>query len=193
MSETINGKGEVPINGVKMTDEEIKNAYLQYADMVFRIALIKTKSRTQAEDIQQDVFLALIQYSDRIHSEEHLKAWLIRVTTNACKKHFRSLWIKLFVLYDDSLYKEQEEKTDGMSCDPSYEMEDEETEQLELIREQVEALPEQYRIVVHLFYYEQMRIQKIAEYLHLSEQNVKTRLSRARERLRKQLLEERSQ
>ena len=192
VSGTINGKGEVTINGVRMTDEEISKAYLQYVDMVYRIALVKTKNQTQAEDIQQDVFEALIRYSDRIRSEEHLKAWLIRVTTNACKKHFRSLWIKLFILYDDSLYKEQEEKTDGWSNEPSYEIEDEETEQLDFIREQVEALPEQYRIVIHLFYYEQMRIQKIAEYLHLSEQNVKTRLSRARERLRKKMLEERS-
>ena len=73
-----------------MTDEELTRAYIQYVDMVFRIALVMTKNRADAEDIQQDVFLALVRYSYRIQSEKHLKAWLIRVTKNACRKHFRT-------------------------------------------------------------------------------------------------------
>ena len=62
-----------------MTDEELTEAYETYCNMVFRIAYVQTKSRTEAEDIQQTVFLALVRYSDRIRSQEHLKAWLIRV------------------------------------------------------------------------------------------------------------------
>ena len=67
------------MNGVRMTNDELSQAYLKYCDMVYRIALLRTKSQAQAEDIQQDVFMALVRYSDRIRSEEHLKAWLIRV------------------------------------------------------------------------------------------------------------------
>ena len=74
VSGTINRKGEVTINGVRMTDEEISKAYLQYVDMVYRIALVKTKNQTQAEDIQQDVFEALIRYSDRINAGRRYSA-----------------------------------------------------------------------------------------------------------------------
>ncbi len=170
-----------------MTDEELTRVYQQYCDMVYRIALVQTRNISQAEDIQQDVFMALVRYSDRIRDEEHLKAWLIRVTQNACKKHFRSMWIKLTVLYDDSLYKEQEEESGGappmeemISPDPA----EEETE-TGIVREVVEQLPENSRAVIHLFYYENLSVKEIARCLGITEQNVKTRLSRARDQMRK--------
>ena len=182
-------RGGIRINGVHMTDAELTEAYRKYCDMVYRIALVQTKSQAQAEDIQQDVFLALVRYSDRIRDEEHLKAWLIRVTQNACRKHFRSLWIKLTVLYDDTLRKEQETDGDGMavqagtvSPDPT-EAEDDAL----VLRENVERLPEKSRNVIHLFYYEEMPIREIARCTGLTEQNVKTRLSRARDQLRQMM------
>ncbi|MBQ8137525.1 MAG: sigma-70 family RNA polymerase sigma factor [Clostridia bacterium] len=170
-----------------MTDAELTAAYTEYADMVYRIAYVQTKSLAQAEDIQQDVFMALVRYSDRIRSEQHLKAWLIRVTQNACKKHFRSLWFKLHVPYDDALFKETEEEGGAL---PEPDAQEEDREDIELVQDMVEELPESYRIVVHLFYYEQMPIREIASAIGVTEQNVKTRLSRARDRLRK-LWEER--
>ena len=60
-------------------------------------------------------------------------------------------------------------------------------EELELVQEMVELLPESSRAVVHLFYYEQLSVRQIAQTLGITEQNVKTRLSRAREKLRIQL------
>ncbi len=171
-----------------MTDAELTKAYTDYSDMVYRIALVQTKNRAQAEDIQQDVFMALVKYSDRIRSEAHLKAWLIRVTQNACHKHYRSLWIKLTVLYDDALYKE----SDGAGLQPAdpggYPGADDPDHLYdEVVQEAVEKLPDNYRTVIHLFYYEEMPVREIALTLKMSEQNVKTRLSRARDRLRKEL------
>lgn len=181
------------MNGKRMTDEELTRAYETYCDMVFRIAYSRTKSIAHAEDIQQDVFLAMVRYSDRIRDEQHLKAWLIRVTQNACKKHFRSLWIRLTVMYDDELYKEQEDKgengvTNNLDQTPS----DAEDDRIELIQEMVEKLPEISRVIVHLFYYEKMSVREIAHAVGMSEQNVKTRLSRARDKLRQWLEEETS-
>ena len=170
-----------------MTDAELTAAYSAYADMVYRIAYVQTKSLAQAEDIQQDVFMALVRYSDRIKSEQHLKAWLIRVTQNACKKHFRSLWFRLSVPYDDALFKEQEDDGGG---GPVQTAQEEEREDFELVQDMVEELPESYRIVIHLFYYEQLSVREIASAIGATEANVKTRLSRAREKLRK-LWEER--
>ena len=155
--------------------------------MVYRIALVMTKNRADAEDIHQDVFLALVRYSDRIRSESHLKAWLIRVTQNACRKRFRGVWFRLILPYDDTLFKDLEETDSGWAADPADEMNGE----LDLLREQVEKLPENARIVIHLFYYEQMPVRDIALSLGITEQNVKTRLSRARDRLR-QMMEDQS-
>lgn len=177
------GEG-IDTNGERMTEAELTAAYQTYADMVYRIALVQTKSRSQAEDIQQDVFLALVRYSDRIQSEAHLKAWLIRVTQNACRKHFRSLWIRLTVLYDDSRLKDGALPEEAAE-DPALEDGDD----LALMKDMVEALPENMRAVIHLFYYEELSVRQIAATLGLTEQNVKTRLSRARDLLRKNLKE----
>ena len=175
------------MNGTRMTDQELTRAYETYRDMVYRIALTHTKNTTKAEDIQQDVFMALVRYSDRIRSEAHLKPWLIRVTVNACRKHFRSLWIKLTVLYDDTLMKRKEEEG-GISAvlggDPGG---GEDDEVVEILREAVEKLPDNSRTVIHLFYYEELPVKEIARILGLTEQNVKTRLSRARDQLRQRI------
>ena len=171
------------MNGTRMTDGELTRVYQTYCDMVYRIALAQTGSRAQAEDIQQDVFLALVRYSDRIDGEEHLKAWLIRVTVNACRKHFRSLWIRRTVSYDDTLQKDDE---DGPSVPDAPEAL-ESAEEVQLVREQVSQLPEKSRAVIHLFYYEEMSVREIAQCLGITEQNVKTRLSRARDQLREKM------
>ena len=56
--------------------------------MVYRIALLQMKNRSEAEDVFQEVFLRLVKYHSRIEGQEHLKAWLIRVTINCCRKQF---------------------------------------------------------------------------------------------------------
>ena len=52
----------------------------RYADMVYRLAFAQVKNRTDADDVFQEVFIRLVKYLDTIENEEHLKAWLIRVT-----------------------------------------------------------------------------------------------------------------
>ena len=173
----------ISINGERMTNEELTQVYEQYHDMVYRLALVKTKSVAQAEDIQQDVFMALVRYSNRIRDMEHLKAWLIHVTQNACRKHFRSMWIKMSVLYDDTLSKD-DSASEPISEEDNPEEMFEQQEDITLMREAVEQLSEAYRTVIHLFYFEDMNIRQIARSLGISEQNAKTRLSRARDRLR---------
>ena len=171
------------MNGEAMTNEELTRVYNEYRDMVYRIALTKTKSRAQAEDIQQDVFLALVRYSERIRDEEHLKAWLIRVTTNACHKHFRSAWIRLGVHFDDALQKDDDAGGEANTSPPAEEVVQQQ-EEMEIVRESVEELAQKDREVIYLFYYEEMSIKQIAAALNASEASIKTRLSRARDRLR---------
>ena len=146
-----------------------------YSPMVWRIALTKTQSSHDADDIFQEVFLKLLSNKKPFESEEHRKAWLIRVTINCCNSHFVAPWRKNI----DSLSDLQVE---DLAAEPEDETPD--------VYAQVLKLPQPMREVVLLFYYEEMSVREIAETLGITEANVKKRLSRARQKLRLEIEEE---
>lgn len=147
-----------------MTDEEIIK---QHFDMVYRLALSQTKNITSAEDVTQEVFLRLIQNRHKLTSDEHIKAWLIRVTVNCSKSVFMNSWFKKTVPLSDELTFDTPEKSEVYYA--------------------VQSLPSKYRTAVHLFYYEDMSVKEIAECLSMKEATVKSHLFRGRELLRNEL------
>ncbi len=147
-----------------------EDALYQYADMVYRLALLQMKNKNDAEDVFQEVFLRLVQYQERILDEEHLKAWLIRVTINCCKKQFNSAWRRKMVSI--------EEQTEA-----GYEAEYEEN----VVYKEVQNLPEKYKTVIHLFYFEEYSVKEIGEITGQKEAAVKTQLSRGRGILKERL------
>ena len=151
----------------------------KYADMVYRIAVNETGNREDAEDIFQEVFLRLVRYRDRIANEEHLKAWLIRVTINCAKKQKGSFWNRKV----DSMEKSAQEQSDERTANAYETVENADSPVLLAVRE----LPEKYRSVVYLFYYEEMSIAQIGKLLGEKESTVKSRLYRAREILKMKL------
>jgi len=154
----------------EVTDEVVRH----YSPMIYRIALTKTKSTHDADDIFQEVFLKLVMRDKPFETEEHRKAWLIRVTINCCNSHFVAPWRKNVDSMEDVLLEQiaDDEPVPGT-----------EEESIDVYAE-VMKLPEQMREVVLLFYYEDMSIREIAEVVGSSEVNVKKRLSRARQKLR---------
>lgn len=153
-----------------MYTPDVQNALNDYADMVYKIALTQTKSKYDAEDVFQEVFLRLVSDASNITSEEHLKAWLIRVTLNCCKKHF-SMWNKKTV-----------ELTDDVPSEASVT----ETERLYIL-DAVMNLSPKYRAVIHMFYYEDMTISEISNILQIKESTVKSQLNRGRSLLKETL------
>lgn len=151
---------------------DIEEALRTYGDMVYRLALVQMKNRSEAEDVFQEVFLRLVRYRERIQGEEHLKPWLLRVTVNCCRKQFASAYRKRSVPLDTE-----------RNATESYEMNLPDSPVYDAVLE----LPDDYRSVIHLFYYEQYSVREIGEILKLSESAVKTRLSRARGMLRETL------
>ena len=157
---------------LNMTSEEIIEAY---ADMVYRLALLRVKNRTDADDVFQEVFIRLVNNIQKLQNPEHVKAWLIRVTINCSKKHFARL-----------------EREDAFSME---ELEDTGAEEEGYARAEgqgvvltaVGKLPLKYRSVVHLFYFEELSIKQICNILKMSETAVKSRLHRARELLKEKL------
>lgn len=144
----------------------------RYHQNLFAVAFNVCKNREDAEEVVQDAFIQYHLKRLDFQSEEHIRAWLIRVTINKAKNAARTFWWR----HRTSL----EETMAALTFD------DQESERL---FEAVKALPQKYRIVVHLFYYEDYSVHEMAELLSLSESNVKTRLSRARAMLRDTLKE----
>ena len=158
--------------------EQLEQVVRTYADMVYRLAYAHMRNPVDADDIFQDVFLKYAEKSPAFASEEHRKAWLIRVTINCCNSHFVAPWRKNVDALDDVTMAQlpDEDTLPGGSAE----------EQPDVYAE-VLRLPQQMREVILLFYYEDLSIREIAEILQTSEVNVKKRLSRARQKLRLEL------
>ena len=157
----------------EVTDEVVRF----YSPMVYRIALTKTRSSHDADDIFSEVFLKLVANKKPFESEEHRKAWLIRVTVNCCNSHFVAPWRKNVDSMDD--YMLSQIPDESSEVDRHSENED--------VYAQVLRLPSNLREVIILFYYEGMSVREIASTLNESEANVKKRLSRARQKLKLEL------
>lgn len=146
----------------------------RYADNVYKVALSYCKNQYDSEDVVQTVFLKLFQSNVEYESDEHVKRWLIRVTVNYCKDMMKSFWKKKRV--------ELQEAAGCVGVDFS------DNEKSDLY-EAVMSLPQKYRIVTHLFYYEDYSIKEIANIIDARETTVQTRLMRARNKL-KEILKE---
>lgn len=146
---------------------EMKEIIEKYSNTVYRVALTRTKSIENAEDIFQEVFLKLSEKNPHFESEEHTKAWLIRVTINLTKNFHRSSWNQKVTSLEEDISFETKEESD--------------------VIEKVNELPQNYRTVIYLFYYEGYKIKEISDLLKKNEGTIKTWLSRAREALKEKL------
>lgn len=151
--------------------EDINEVIKAYSSMVYKIAFANLKNRDNADDIFQDVFLKYMQNKKPFDSEEHRKAWLIRVTVNCCKTFFTSPWNKGVGLDDIGDIPAEEDRTSSGN---------------ELM-EKVLSLPPKLKNVILLFYYENMSVKEIAHALKTTEGSIKTRLNRARNLLKEEL------
>ena len=149
---------------------EANRAIDRYADLVRRVCMIHLKNHADTEDIFQTVFLKYVTGTTEFESEEHEKAWFIRVTINACKDLLRSFFRSRTVSLDDLLEQPDQVPEDHRE-----------------VLEAVLALPDKYRDVVYLHYYEGYTAPEIGTILHKNPNTVYTLLTRARDELRKML------
>lgn len=145
-------------------------AVYHYSDMVYKLAFAKTGSKYDADDIFQEVFIRYIKKKPEFLSENHRKAWILRVTLNCSlsflKNPFRKHTQKL--------------------CE-NLEFKDKETFDL---HKELTKIPQKYRDVIHLFYYEQLSINEISFMLKRKPSTVRTQLTRARSLLKNFINEE---
>ena len=151
-------------------EEVFALAVQRYSDTVFRAALHNCSCTADAEDVVQDVFEKLLQYKGRFESEEHLKAWLLRVAINRCHDLTRAACQKNTKL-DENL-PAPDSFEDGTVLDA------------------VRALPEHFRNAVYLHYYEGYTAAEIGRMLGAPTNTVLSWLRRARAQLHTMLKEE---
>ena len=166
---------------MNFTDDELNEIIDKYGNSVYRLAFSITKNQTDAEDVTQDVFVKFIENRHKIENDDHLKAWLIRVTINHCKNLFSEYWNKNTTALDNvgnSIHKNESSNLDEII----------KREEYDELNAAVNALPAKYRAVIHLYYYEEYTVKLISETLNLSSGTVKWQLSRARQLLKKNLI-----
>lgn len=157
------------------SENNLKQLYEQYADMVYRIALSYCGSVNHAEDIVQDVFLRCLKNTPHFENNAHEKAWFIRVTINCCKSLSTSAWMKKICPLNEA------EQYPAQSLITPLEQD---------LFEILSKLPSKYRIVLILRYYEEYPVQEIAKLLHITPNLVSARLLRAKKLLKQKLLSE---
>ena len=153
--------------------EPVEDLIREYKNPLFAVAFSVCKSASDADDVVQDTFMKYHFSKKQFSSREHIRAWLLRVAINKAKDVNRSFWKQKSTSIEDYV--------------DTLEFQDHEDKDL---LTDVLALPEKYRIVIHLYYYEDYSVAEIAELLNLSESNVKIRLSRGRSMLKAKLEEE---
>lgn len=153
------------MRNVVFNSEEVVN---KFSEMLYNIAIGYLRNKEDTEDIVQEVFMKFISYTRRkvFNSDDHIKYWLIRVTINLCNNELKSA--------------KRKNKVDITEIE-NLEAEGIKTEYTDDI---VNSLSEKYRNVFRLFYIEGFKISEISKILSISEDSVKTRLKRAREKLK---------
>jgi RNA polymerase sigma factor (sigma-70 family) len=158
----------VPCNEQWITTEWVIEKYDLYKTLLFRIAYSYLGNKHDCEDILQESFIKLYYNSPNFSTEEDEKRWMIRITINLCKNQLKNFWNKKKVSIEDI-------------GEYSYE-----PEEVNILNDLLN-LPDKYKSVIHLYYFEGYKISEIKEILKLSESAVKMRLKRGRELLKIEL------
>ena len=149
-------------------DRRIDEAYSNYADMLYRLALTYMQNPDDAQDAVQDVFLKYMTAAPFLRDDEHQRAWLIRVTVNRCCDLLRRRKLRSYVSLD--------EIQETAAEDPSLEASD--------VMQTLSKIPEKNRGAIVLHYLEGFSVEEVSRILGISQSAVKMRLARGREALK---------
>lgn len=156
------------INVALNPSDAVENALNLFGDAVLRLAYSYLKTREDAEDVVQDTLIRLMQSEEIFENEEHMKAWMLRVAANLCK---------------DILKSSRRQKEVAMVEGYEEGVEDEYNTGENDVMKAVMSLPEKYRSVIHLYYFEEYATKEIAVIMGKKEATVRSLLKRGREKL----------
>ena len=152
------------------TEQEVNRVLERYSDTVRRLCMVHLKNYHDSEDIFQTVFLKYVLSSVSFESEEHEKAWFIRVTINACKDLLKNFFRTHTVALEEVMEQPALMPPDHRE-----------------VLEAVLSLPAKYKEVVYLHYYEDYTVPEISGILGKNVNTIYTLLTRSRKMLREKL------
>lgn len=155
---------------------EVEKWMREYGTEILRIAYLYVGDIQIAEDIFQEVFLKAYQGFADFQGKSSVKTWLIRIAINSCKDYLKSAWKRRVAPMDEATEQ-------SLRSPDAYEQVEQEAD-AEKVREAVFSLPEQYREVIVCFFYQELSLEETAQALHIPVGTVKSRLSRAKEKLK---------
>ena len=149
----------------------------KYQNMVFGLALKMLKHREESEEVSQDTFIKVYKNLSKFHGESKFSTWVYRITYNTCLDRIKK----------NSKYNNDVEIND-ITLNQIYQTESiydslENKERSKIIKECINKLPEEERVIMHLFYFEELSLKEIVEIVSMTEGNVKVKLFRARKKL----------
>jgi RNA polymerase sigma-70 factor (ECF subfamily) len=163
----------------ELPEYDIETLIRQYGNDVLRTAYMYVKDAHTAEDIFQDVFIKVSQKLSTFEGNSSIKTWIIRITINTCKDYLKSAWNRRVVPM-------MEYQEDAIVSETDYEAV-EKGDTTELIKQAVLSLPSKYKDIVLCVYFQEMTINEAAKILNIAEGTAKSRLSRARLKLKSML------
>lgn len=173
----IAGKAPEAITQEKINMEEVIS---EHKDLVYRVAFEYLRNKSDADDICQEVFLIYWNKKPMFESEQHRKAWLIRVTINKCNNLWKMPWNRKRV----SVEEEEMEFISGKVSENGFA---ERMSDYVTIQQALGQLSGKERALVYLFYYEEYKVEDIAKLLSISQSAAYVRLNRVRKKLHKLL------
>ncbi|SFM57264.1 RNA polymerase sigma-70 factor, ECF subfamily [Paenibacillus sp. 1_12] len=150
------------------TDKELGEIYIRNVDMVYRLCYMYLKNAADAEDAVQSIFLKLVQPDKSFSGRDHERAWLIVATKNHCKDILKSFWNTRHV---------------HLEVLPELPCRDDRAQSGEVL-EQLLSLPDKYKIVLYLYYFEDYSVKEISNLLGHKESTIQTQLATGRKRLK---------
>ena len=168
----VSGADAISIIGgnIMRSEQEVNRAIEQYSDMIRRLCMIHLKNYADTEDIFQTVFLKYVLSSVSFESKEHEKAWFIRVTINACRDLLKSFIRSRTISLDERIEQPSEMSVDDRD-----------------VLEAVLSLPQKYKDVVYLHYYEDYTAPQISRILGKNVNTIYTLITRSKRLLREKL------
>ncbi|MCL1879086.1 MAG: sigma-70 family RNA polymerase sigma factor [Actinomycetia bacterium] len=154
------------------------DAVQRYKNMVYAIALTHSRQRVDADDVFQQVFLVYHRKQPSFECEDRRQAWLITTTLNCARQKTGSSWSRKVVYLGDGL--------DGQAASEGADFRFVSDDQ-DAVFQAMRKLPDNYRIVLYLFYFQDLPVARISEILQIEAGTVKVQLNRGRAKMREML------
>lgn len=160
---------------IKINEELFKKLVTQYGNSILRMCYMYLKDYQLAEDVTQETFLQVWNKYETFENKSSEKTWITRIAINRCKNCMRASWFKRISI---------EELPEIFENDSSEMILNKGTISLKIMK-----LPQKYREVILLYYYQELSVKEISAVLNQKETTILERLKRARECLKPRLQE----